>query len=338
LNIPSSIITLLVGIGLTIISLWYGQNNHLMPVAASNEATQVDGLFQLMLTIGTGLFVLVQGILIYVMIKFRRRPEDNQDGPPIHGNIPLEILWTSIPAVVVLGIGIYSFEVYNSMGGLDPMASGSQVAMHSHHHRKGAAIAAPLSASSDQNPMSDQSMLKGRTIALGIGASPENEGKTAQVVVNVTGLQYAWVFNYADSGITSGELHLPVGQDAQLNISATDVLHAFWLPQFRIKQDAIPGMPTELRFTPRKVGQYPIVCAELCGGYHGSMRTTLIVETPEEYQNWITSQQEVASQDHLQDAIALNPRKMSEGQYLAPYATEMGINANTLKQLEKGNR
>jgi len=181
-------------------------------------------------------------------------------------------------------------------------------------------------------------MSKGRTIALGIGASPENEGKTAQVVVNVTGLQYAWVFNYADSGITSGELHLPVGQDAQLNISATDVLHAFWLPQFRIKQDAIPGTPTELRFTPRKVGQYPIVCAELCGGYHGSMRTTLIVETPQEYQNWVTSQQEVASQDHLQDAIALNPGKMSQGEYLAPYATEMGINANTLKQLEMANR
>lgn len=335
MNIPSSIITLLIGIVVTIISLWYGQNNHLMPVAASDGATQVDGLFATMLTIGTGLCVLVQGILIYALIKFRRRDGDNQDGPPVHGNIPLEILWTSIPAVVVLGIGIYSFEVYNSMGGLDPMASGSQVAMHSHHHKmSGVAMAAPL-LEDGESAMMDPSMTPGKKIALGIGATPENEGKTANVVVNVTGLQYAWVFNYPESGITSGELHLPVGQDAQLNISANDVLHAFWLPEFRIKQDAIPGMPTELRFIPKKVGQYPIVCAELCGGYHGAMRTTLTVETPEEFLSWIESQKEVARQEGFSQAIALNPEKMSAGEYLTPYATEMGINRDTLSQLKR---
>jgi cytochrome c oxidase subunit 2 len=122
-NIPSQITTLLAGIALTLISLWYGQNHGLLPLAASDEAAQVDALFNMMMTISTGLFLLVQGVIIAAAIKFRRRKDDETDGPPIHGNIPLEIVWTAIPAVMVLIISVYSFEIYNSMGGLDPMAS-----------------------------------------------------------------------------------------------------------------------------------------------------------------------------------------------------------------------
>jgi cytochrome c oxidase subunit 2 len=116
---------LLVGIAITLISLWYGHNHDLLPVAASPEAAEVDQLFDLMMTIAFGLVLLVEGALVVSLIRFRRRTGDNTDGPPIHGNIPLEIVWTAIPAVIVLGIGIYSFDIYNQMGGLDPMASGS---------------------------------------------------------------------------------------------------------------------------------------------------------------------------------------------------------------------
>ena len=65
-----------------------------------------------------------------------------------------------------------------------------------------------------------------------------------------------------------------------------DVIHAFWVPEFRLKQDIIPGQPTILNFTPTKAGRYPIICAELCGPYHGGMRSTVVVENINEYQEW----------------------------------------------------
>lgn len=328
MNIPSQIVTLLAGITLTLISLWYGQNHGLLPVAASEEASQVDSLFNMMMTIATGLFLLVEGALIIAAFKFRRRKDDKTDGPPIHGNIPLEIVWTAIPAVTVLIISVYSFEIYNAEGGLDPMAShdyhGSKIA---HNHEM-----SPAQGNLDKSLIAMASS-RGGAIALGLGASPENEDKPVPLTVNVMGLQYAWIFTYPETGITSGELHIPVGQEVQLNITAQDVLHAFWLPEFRLKQDAIPGRESELRFTPNKIGQYPIVCAELCGAYHGAMGAQLYVQTPEEFQDWLKQQQEVASNETMDKAVAANPAQMSSSEFLAPYAQEMGIELQTLEQL-----
>jgi len=105
--------------------------------------------------------------------------------------------------------------------------------------------------------------------------------------VDVTAMQFAFIFHYPDSDITSGELHVPVGQPIALQMKALDVIHAFWVPQFRLKQDVIPGQPTLLSFTPTRAGQYPIVCAELCGPYHGGMRSTVIVEEPESFAAWV---------------------------------------------------
>ncbi len=327
MNIPSQIATLLAGIVLTLISLWYGQNHGLLPVAASDEAAQVDALFNMMMTIATGLFVVVEGTIILAVIKFRRRKDDTTDGPPIHGNIPLEIVWTAIPAVLVMIVAIYSFEIYNSMGGLDPMAS------HDHH-------APQVAHSHEMSPSqvnADKSLIAFEpsrgTIAVGLGASPGNQGKQVPLTVNVMGLQYAWIFTYPETGVTSGELHIPVGQEVDLKISAQDVLHAFWLPEFRLKQDAIPGRESQLRFTPNKVGQYPIVCAELCGAYHGAMGAQLFVQTPEEYQAWLKEQQEVASNDALDKAVAAKPTNLSSTEFLAPYAQEMGIESQTLEKL-----
>jgi cytochrome c oxidase subunit II len=327
MNIPSSIITLLLGIGLTLVSLWYGQNHGLMPVAASEEAAHIDGLFNAMMTISVGLFLLVQGIIVYSAIKFRRRPGELGDGAAIEGNVPLEILWTAIPAAIVLWISIYSFEIYNEMGGFDPSANGAH-AMHSMPSGKGSAMAATMpgmTSSSNNNLIA----------AIGVGASPANQGKAAAVNVNVLGLQYAWIFTYPDANVTSGELHVPVGKEVQLNMNAQDVIHAVWIPQLRLKQDVIPGTPTQLRFTTNKVGNYPLRCAELCGGYHGSMVTRMIVHTPEEYDTWIASQQQStqAQAEIVKQTIAMNPANLSAGKYLAPYATEMGVQPEMVAHL-----
>jgi cytochrome c oxidase subunit II len=325
MNIPSSIVTLLLGIGLTLVSLWYGQNHGLMPVAASEEAAHIDGLFNAMMTISVGLFLLVQGVIVYSAIKFRRRPGELGDGAAIEGNVPLEILWTAIPAAIVLWISIYSFEIYNEMGGFDPDASGAH-AMHSMPSGKGSAMAATMPGMNGSDH---------RIAALGVGASPANQGKPAAVNVNVLGLQYAWIFTYPDVNVTSGELHVPVGKEVQLNMNAQDVIHAVWIPQLRLKQDVIPGTQTELRFTTNKVGNYPLRCAELCGGYHGSMVTRMIVHTPEEYDTWIASQQQAtqAQAEVVKQTIAMNPANLPAGKYLAPYAREMGVKPDTLAHL-----
>lgn len=324
MKIPSNITTLIAGILLTLVSLWYGQNHNLLPEAVSEEAPLVDGLFNMMMTIATGLFLIVQCALIYSLFKFRKRPNDPTDGPPIHGNVPLEILWTAIPAVIILIVGVYSFEVYNSMGGLDPMAAHGTMAHHS--KMSGAAIAATLPDNTNPNPNPPTK------IALGVGASPEEQGQTPDLNINVTGLQFAWLFNYPDTGVTAGELHVPVGREVKLNISANDVIHAFWVPEFRLKQDAIPGRETQLRFTPKKPGTYPVICAELCGSYHGAMKTQVIVETPEEFDTWVQSQI-AANQENLNQAVAVNPENMSTSEFLTPYAHEMGINSETLQKL-----
>jgi cytochrome c oxidase subunit II len=157
---------------------------------------------------------------------------------------------------------------------------------------------------------------------IGIGANPHEQGKNADLLVNITGMQFAWIFNYPDSDITSGELHVPVGADVQLNIAATDVIHSFWVPQFRLKQDAIPGQTTELRFVATKPGTYPIVCAELCGGYHGSMRSQVIVHTQDEFDEWLETNRIASTK---QQVVAIRPNELSKSDYLAPYAKVMGV-------------
>ncbi len=351
MKIPGSIWTLLIGIVLTLFSLWYGQNHGLLPVAATDEALLVDGLFNTMMTVSIGLFLLVEGILIFSAFKFRRRAGDNTDAAPVFGNVPLEILWTAIPAIVVLGISIYSFEVYNSIGGFDP--HDMHAAMQPQAMKMpGSAIAATLSDNANQQKSdeamqdpataavrnSDQIPQKNDAPGLGIvsptiGASKDREGMSPEFAVNVTGMQYAWIFTYPDTGIVSSELHVPVGREVIANMSANDVIHAFWVPEFRLKQDVIPGRQTTIRFTPRVEGTYPLICAELCGPYHGAMNTKVIVETQSVFDQWVQEQQ-VAQADTLNSAIALfNPTDKSPNDFLAPYTSGLGINPQMLNQV-----
>ncbi|MUL38789.1 cytochrome c oxidase subunit II [Gloeocapsopsis dulcis] len=356
MNIPSSIWTLIIGIVVTIVSLWYGQNHGLLPTAASDEAELVDGLFNAMLTISTGLFLIVEGALIYSAIRFRRRPDDNSDGPPIFGNIPLEILWTAVPAIIVLGIAIYSFDVYNSIGGFNPHDVHDAPIGEQAVRMPGAAIAATLN---DTPPSADPSNLnqdksdaamqdpgtaeirnadqipqKRNAPGVGvvsptIGSSPDREGTSPALTINVTGLQYAWIITYPDTGITTGELHVPVGREVQISMTANDVIHAFWVPELRLKQDAIPGRQSEIRFTPKTLGEYKLICAELCGPYHGAMNTQFVIETPEAFEQW---QQEQVAISNSQQLVAVNTA-VSPAEFLAPYISDLGIQPETLHQI-----
>ena len=105
--------------------------------------------------------------------------------------------------------------------------------------------------------------------------------------VNVYAQQFFWSFDYPGYGKkTSTILRLPVDRSVVLTMHAKDVLHSFWVPEFRQKQDLVPGIQPTLHITPNKVGTYPLICTELCGLGHALMRSRVIVMTPDAFQQW----------------------------------------------------
>jgi len=115
-------------------------------------------------------------------------------------------------------------------------------------------------------------------------------------VVEVTGRQFEWRIKYPgpdgqletpDDVTTVNSLHLPVGANILVKLKSQDVLHSFFLPNLRVKQDAVPGMVQNVWFQPVKTGQYDIVCAELCGWGHYKMRGELVIQSPDDFQKWM---------------------------------------------------
>jgi cytochrome c oxidase subunit 2 len=178
-------------------------------------------------------------------------------------------------------------------------------------------------------------------VALGVGADPDTVNHPPDLTVNVLGLQYAWLFTYPDLGVTTGELHVPVGKDLRLLLKAQDVIHAFWLPEFRLKQDTLPNQQAELRFVPKRIGEYPIVCAELCGPYHGGMASKLYVHSQEDYDQWVQSQIAAKTPDSEKTVAMVGDRSDSDAAYLARHAdhlaNHLGIDTTTLSPLPTSN-
>jgi cytochrome c oxidase subunit 2 len=225
---------LLIGIGVFVaISV---DVSGILPRPGAQSAELIDELFRVMLGVATIIFLIVEGGLIYAVIRFRRQPGDESDGPPIHGNVALEVIWTVIPAIIVVGISLYSYNVLTEFEqrGEDPL------------------------------------------------------------VVEVVGRQFAWEFYYPEADVNSSVLHLPLNQVAHLQITSEDVIHSFYVPQFRVKRDATPGRVTDLTVHPVRTGTYQVLCAELCGPGHAAMVTEVIVETPESFQAWLTGEESAA--------------------------------------------
>ena len=260
MQIPSAILTLVLGMALVLGGLWIGQTINLLPIDASINAPIYDELFKVLFTIGIILFVGITGLLIFSLIRFRRRSDQIGDGVAIEGNLPLEIFWTAVPAIVVLFVGLYSYDIYDRMGGMVPLA---------HDHMGG---------------------MQEERIWGGISSGSVGSEIIPDVLpIEVTAMQFAFLFHYPDGDITAGELHVPADRPVTLRMDSKDVIHAFWVPEFRLKQDIIPGQPTQLSFTATRPGRYPIVCAELCGPYHGGMRSTVVVDEADEWQTWFSN-------------------------------------------------
>jgi len=267
MRIPAAILTLITGMALVLLGLWIGQNINLLPIDASVNAPIYDELFQVLFTIGTSLFVGIVGLLVCSLIRFRRRSDQLGDGVAIEGNRPLEIFWTAVPAVVVLFVGLYSYDIYERMGGMVPLGHGNH-----------GAVSATASATEQR-------------IWGGIGSTQDSQTAKASAIapfpIEVTAMQFAFLFHYPEGDFISGELHVPADRPVSLTMEAKDVIHAFWIPEFRLKQDVIPGQPTVLDFTPTRPGTYSIVCAELCGPYHGGMRSSVVVDSADDFETWL---------------------------------------------------
>jgi cytochrome c oxidase subunit 2 len=224
------VIASLVGIGITLWIDWF-------PQPASTSADKIDTLYDVLLICSVPVFVLVMTIAIYSVLRFRAKPGDMGDGPPIHGNTRLEIIWVTIPFIMVTALAIYAWITLDD-----------------------------------------------------IEAKQPNE-----MVVNVTGQQFTWTFQYPSEKLDAKELVLPVNRPVDFKIHTKDVLHSFWVPQFRLKSDAVPGLTTEIRVTPDRVGSYEVVCAELCGIGHSTMRQYVRVVPAGEFQGWVSRQKRAAS-------------------------------------------
>lgn len=219
----------LVGIAISLLIDWF-------PEDAAGSAHTIDTLYDVLLVCSVPVFVLVMTVAIYSVIRFRAKPGDMGDGPPIHGNTRLEIVWVTIPFIMVTALAIYGWIVLDDLE-----------------------------------------------------AKQKNE-----MVVEVTGQQFTWSFEYPSEKLKSNELVLPVNRPIEFRVQTKDVIHSFWVPQFRLKSDAVPGLTTTIRVTPDKAGRYEVVCAELCGIGHSTMRQFVRVLPAREFDSWVGRQGEAA--------------------------------------------
>lgn len=222
-----AILTAGVGIGLT--------ETGLFPEQASVQAEPIDTLFQMHIWAIAFLFSLIVGFMLYSIIVFRRKGDDDSDGDYFTGHTGLEVIWTIVPLATVVFFAVIGAQFLGEV--LQPAPD-------------------PLE-------------------------------------VDVVGSQWSWRFDYEEYGFSSTELRLPVNKQALLTLSSTDVIHSFWVPEFRVKQDALPGegMERELRITPKKVGEFTARCAELCGTRHAYMTAPVIVMEPGDFDAWVQEQQ-----------------------------------------------
>jgi cytochrome c oxidase subunit II len=146
------------------------------------------------------------------------------------------------------------------------------------------------------------------------------------MVVNVTAGQWFWSYEYPEHGITSSSLYLPVDRQVLLRLSSLDVIHSFWVPEFRVKQDVLPGenLVKELRFTPTIVGEYTNRCAEMCGGAHAYMNSPVIVLDQADFDAWLDEESGQVTQDPAVRGMRISEQSGCIGCHSVDGSTSVG--------------
>ncbi len=213
-----------------------------LPLQGSTFAPQIDGLFLAILII-TGLaFVIVETGLIWFVFKYRGRP--GRKAFYTHGNAKAEVVWTAIPAVTVVALGLVSNHYWKEIKGRDSIpADAYPIAIHAKQFEWQVTYPGP-------------------------------DGKLGT----------------ADDFTVRNQLHVPVGRPVVVVLTSEDVIHSFWVPVLRVKQDAVPGLTIRAWFQATVPGQYELGCAELCGMGHYRMRARVFIHTQAEYDAWAHQQ------------------------------------------------
>jgi len=212
-----------------------------LPEGVTTTAPLIDRLFYVVLSVTGVVFVLVEATLLVFLVRYRRRP--GRRAAYTHGNSLVEVVWTVIPALLLLFLTMDSQRVWSQVRGTPP---------------------------------------------------------PADVELEVTAEQFVWNIRYAgadgrlhteDDLTTINQLHLPVQRTVLIHLKSKDVIHSFFVPQFRLKQDAVPGITGRLWVSATTTGNFEIACAELCGLGHYRMRGFLTIESPEAFQTWLAQAQ-----------------------------------------------
>jgi cytochrome c oxidase subunit II len=213
------------------------------PPASSESGVAIDRLYLIVFAIAVGVFLLVEGLLLWIVFRYRRRPTDDTLPTQTHGNNLMEILWTAIPALIVTVLFVMTIQTLADVERIDA----------------------------------------------------EHEG----VVVDVTGFQWQWTFEYRDEGLSftgagaqGPVMAVPVGERVRVRLHAQDVIHSFYVPNYRYKKDVVPGQVNEFEMVVNDPGTYTGQCAEFCGLSHYEMWFTVEAMSRADYDAWITEQQQ----------------------------------------------
>jgi cytochrome c oxidase subunit 2 len=233
-----------------------------LPTLASNWGA-IDNMLVITLIVTGIAFVVLNLILAYIVFRYRAR--DGQKAAFFAENHRLErnlILVTALGIIVMLGPGLFVYSEF-----IHPPQNALVIEVLGQQWRW-----------SFRYPGTDGKL--GRT-------DPKLFAQNA-VGIDITDPVAQ------DDVVVHGPLHLPLNRPIIIKLRSKDVLHSFYVPEFRAKMDAVPGMVTRLWFTPTKTGTFDLLCAELCGTAHFQMRSKVIVESPEEFERWLQAQPTVA--------------------------------------------
>ncbi|MDX2230756.1 MAG: cytochrome c oxidase subunit II [Leptolyngbyaceae cyanobacterium bins.349] len=243
---------------LAFFSYWMAQQSYLwFPPQAAAEAKLFDDLFAIFVGLGTFIFFGVTIPLTYSLIFHRAGKYDMSDGPAIEGNTVLEVIWTAVPVLLVAGLVTASYNTYTRMNIAGPMEL-----VHLHPP----ALMEPAYA----EPI--------------VGDKLESD---IVEPINVNVRQWAWIFHYPKQNVTSTELHLPSDRRVRLTLHSDDVLHGFYVPAFRLKQDVVPNHEIDLEFTPIREGTYRLRDSMFSGTYFAANQADVVVESLGDYERWL---------------------------------------------------
>lgn len=256
--------------------LWYSYarfDEYVMPVA-SEHGHDYEGIFWITMAITMFIFILTHILLFWFAYRYQYKVGAKALYYP--DNLKLEIAWTILPAVVLALLVFTGWRVWTDI--TDPAPDDAEVVELFGYQ------------------FAWEARYPGRDNKLG------NFDYRLIDAENQLGMDFTDRASFDDIVLATGPIYLPKGRPVLLKIRARDVLHSVYMPHFRLKMDAVPGMPTRFSFTPDKTTQemrdllrnqeftYELACAEICGRGHFSMRREIIVVEPEEYVSWVNSQ------------------------------------------------